>query len=400
VKWFGLSKRDDWRAALDRRLPEPALWTDDPLQLPAMLAGETPAVLVVQKDPEWDAYELTRSLTEGDPLLFAVIAAEPERIDYKLAIEAGAADVLTDPDDAAGMEQLMLRLNRLAELKKRVARDGRLDAKGAKIVTVCSTKGGVGKTTMTVNLAAAFNRMKRKVLIVDLDLQFGDVSILLDIKPRFTIYDWVKESTASDRAIAANYVNVHQSGISVMSAPSKPELADLITGKHVERLLQEMRTRFDVILIDTPPSFVETSLQALEQSDDILLVTTAELPTLKNVRTGTETLQALELKERVKIILNREGGAEGLDPKTIEQILGTPVFARVVNDYKSVAPSHNEGVPFIFSAPSAPVSKNVLAIADALLPANGAEETQPVGWRHFFSRFKKGKKAASLKKGG
>jgi len=393
MQWFGLSHSDELKAAFAEHLRAPVRWFAETAALAEAASDGSAAGIVLHADPSWDAYAICAELTAADPTASVLIVGDSSNDDYKEALNAGATDLISAPWSSADIERCLLRIRRLSELKVRVLQESGHDQPEAKVITVCSTKGGVGKTTITANLAAVFAKMKRRVLVVDLDLQFGDVSILLDVQPKYTVYDWVKEISGGREVEASNFLNVHPSGVAVLSAPLKPELADLVTSEHVDRLVRELKPKFDIILIDTPPALVETSLQALERSDDILLVSTAELPTLKNVKIGAETLQQLELSDKIKIVLNRDGGAEGLEHKTIEQILGTQVFARIVNDYKSVAPSLNEGVPFVVSHPSAAVSKNVLHLAQSLLPGKTEDEPSRSGWKRLLQRFFKGKGA-------
>ena len=146
-----------------------------------------------------------------------------------------------------------------------------------------------------------------------------------------------------------------------------PEYAELVTGEHVQFILTQLRERYDVILIDTPPSLVETVIVGMENADEILLITALDLPTLKNGKLAIETLTLLNLRDKIKVVLNRDAEIEGMKTDTVESILGMSIHSRVPSDYKVVISSLNRGIPFVISNPRSLVARSVFTIADKLV---------------------------------
>src|SRR5690606_28221524 len=157
------------------------------------------------------------------------------------------------------------------------------------------------------NLSVSLARMtKMKVALVDLDLQFGDAAIMLNVSVKNTISDLVKEINQLDSDSMDDYMVTHFSVVRVLPAPVKPEYAEYITSAHIEKILDTLKDKFHYIVIDTPASFHETVLTALDSSDTILMVTTLDLPTIKNIKTGLDVMESLRYpKDKIKIVLNK-----------------------------------------------------------------------------------------------
>ncbi|MCG7344139.1 AAA family ATPase [Sporosarcina sp. ACRSL] len=237
--------------------------------------------------------------------------------------------------------------------------------KNAKVITVASTKGGVGKTTVAVNLAVALAKQSKRVAIIDLDLQFGDVSLFLDASPRRTIYDWVKEDQEGKRI--EEYLTLSKQGISILAAPQRPEFAEVITGNDVRRAIAALKPRFDIILIDVSSHMGEIGIVALESSDEILVMTYMDLPTLKNTKLLIETLVLLKLENRVRVVLNRQFTVKGLSINTVEQVLGLKLFATLPAKEKLMTTAANAGVPIRVSQPRSRIAKNFTNMADVFV---------------------------------
>ncbi|WP_053367495.1 AAA family ATPase [Bacillus sp. FJAT-27245] len=286
-------------------------------------------------------------------------------VDIRRAIRAGAFDVLPYPFQnellVAAAREAEEILNQKKDISKKEA-----PIKNARVMTVCSTKGGVGKTTFTVNLAAALAKQFNKIIVIDLDLQFGDVAMFFDSKPKKTIYEWVKEDYNNSPEKVKGYIHSVNDFIDIMAAPIRPEFSEVILEEHITRLISSLKQYYDIVLIDTAPYIEEKILTALERSDDIFLVTYLDLPTLKNCKIFIDTLQSLALDKKVKIILNRDSKRKGLYKETAENVLGMPVHTRVPDFEKIVVASVNEGNPFVYSYPRAKISKVLYSFAQEL----------------------------------
>jgi pilus assembly protein CpaE len=281
------------------------------------------AILYVGTQPsllESDIQAL-RSWTTA-PIVVATFASADSLLDAALRLEV--ADVLVLPQTADSLAFAMRKAARSAGPRTRGS--GRL-------ITVFSPKGGTGKTVITANLAVAFARGGLKTLLVDLDLQFGDSSMMLGVAPRATIHDLAVDSGELDAEKLAGYVDLHQSGLGVLAAPLRPEDADAIDDHTLRRLLKVARAAYDVVIVDTSPHFDSAMLTALETTDTLLLICLPEVTALKNVRMAMKTLDRLSVDlNRLSLVLNREGMPAGLSAKEVEYALEQPARFRLPND--------------------------------------------------------------------
>jgi pilus assembly protein CpaE len=238
------------------------------------------------------------------------------------------------------------------------------------VITVFSPKGGVGKTTTAVNLAMALNRNgARKVCLVDLDLAFGDVAITLQLFPARTIADAVHLQSGLDFAVLEPLLTDYRDGLSVLVAPVQPDAKDTIPAGLVGRILGLLKSHFDHVVVDTAPAFDEYVLQALDETDELLLVTTLDVPTLKNVKVAVETLDLLNFpKPKRHLVLNRADDKVGLSPDKVESTLGMKIAAAIPTS-SQVAHATNAGEPITIASPRHAVSQTLLKFAGSLAGA-------------------------------
>jgi pilus assembly protein CpaE len=233
-----------------------------------------------------------------------------------------------------------------------------------RVVTVFSPKGGVGKTTVAVNLALALaDRGTRRVCIVDLDLAFGDVAITLQLFPTHSIEHAVGGEEHLDFALAESLLTRHEDSVMVLAAPSLPDARDRVTPVLVSRMLHTLKEHFDFVVVDTAPAFDEQTLTALDETDECVIVVTLDVPTLKNVKVALETLDMLHVAEDHRhLVLNRADDAVGISPDKVEAILGMPVTTRVATAVE-IAAATNAGRPIVLSQPDHPSSRAVRSLA-------------------------------------
>ena len=200
-----------------------------------------------------------------------------------------------------------------------------------RIVTVFSPKGGVGKTTVSVNLALALaDKGARKVCLVDLDLAFGDVAITLQLFPSHTIEHAIGSEDAIDAPLLESLLTRHADSVMVLAAPNHPDVRERVTPMLVSRILKALRESFDYIVVDTAPAFDEQTLTALDETDECVIVATLDVPTLKNVKVALETLEMLDIARGHRhLLLNRADDEVGLGADRVESILGMQVAGRV-----------------------------------------------------------------------
>lgn len=244
-------------------------------------------------------------------------------------------------------------------------------------ITVFSPKGGVGKTTMAVNLALALRRTGNEVCLVDLDLGFGDVAITLQLFPARTLADAIPLEAGLDIESLEALLTPHREGIQTLVAPVQPDAKDAIPASLVGKVLRLLRSRFDYVVVDTAPSFDEHVLQAIDETDQLILVTTLDVPTLKNVKIAVETLDLLNFpKERRRLVLNRADDKVGLTADKVESTLGMPIAASVPTS-PQVASATNAGEPILTAHPRHVVSKAIAALAADIEGTSTAEVDPP-----------------------
>ena len=234
------------------------------------------------------------------------------------------------------------------------------------LITVFSPKGGVGKTTLAVNLGIALSDKGRKrVCVVDLDLGFGDIAITLQLIPARTMADAVHLESGLDFSVLEPLLTPHGSGISALVAPVQPDAKDSIPPSVVGRVLSLLKANFDYVIVDTAPTFDEFVLQAFDETSELLLVTTLDVPTLKNVKIAVETLDLLNFpKQRRHLVLNRADDKVGLSADEVENTLGMKIEVAIPTS-SQVANATNSGDPIASSLPKHPVSQAVTKLAHA-----------------------------------
>jgi pilus assembly protein CpaE len=266
-------------------------------------------------------------------------------------------------------------------------------ANRGKVITIFSPKGGVGKTTMTVNLALALAADGKRVCVLDLDLAFGDVAITLQLIPEHTISEAVEVEEHLDFSMLETLLTHHEGSLWILAAPTQPDAKDRIPPSLVRRVIQTLRSNFDYLVIDTSPSFDDQVLQAFDETDECVLVATLDVPTVKNMKMAIETLDMLNLvRDRRHLVLNRADEEVGLSAANVESILNMPV-AETMPTAVAVANATNHGRPIILAKPDHPVSKAVRALATRLagdaVPGRPLAKGAPAAKRGFFGRKKK-----------
>jgi pilus assembly protein CpaE len=299
---------------------------------------------------------------------------------------AGARDFLVKP---FGADELANTIRRVYELdsdrRTRIAALSRLPGQEAptrkgRIITMFSPKGGVGRTVIGVNIAVAIRLLTgARVAIADCNLQFGDVGIMLNLAANKTIQDVLhREPDELTPEVLTSVMVNHSSGVRVMLAPARPEVAELFTADHMKAILQALQRDFDYILVDTWTTFQDLMLTVFDMSERIVLLTTLDIPAVKNIRMFLEVCEALGYgRDKVTLVLNRADSTGGINVEDIEDSLRHQVTARLVSAGPLVTASINSGVPFVVSQPEAMISRNVFQIARQLLTDVDAERVEP-----------------------
>jgi pilus assembly protein CpaE len=283
------------------------------------------------------------------------------------AFEAGADDVLVL--DAGNGDAMVAEQLRFA-LEKAVARRTGGQTTGTalgSLICVLGPKGGIGKTLTSANLGVALAMSGRKVAIVDLDLQFGDVGLSLGLAPRRTIYDLVKSGGSLDAEKVEAYLTPHSSGAHVLVAPVRPDQASAVTIEFLRELYPLLRASHDFVVVDTPPGFSPEVIASIDSSTDVCLVGMLDSLSLKNTKLGLETLELMGYeRQRIRVVLNRADTNVGVTRDDVTAVVGSPPDVAVPS-HRDVVRSINEGTPIVMARPRSDMAKAFQALAAGYL---------------------------------
>lgn len=325
------------------------------------------------------AVALADTLRVAQPALGVVLVRR--RIDTAVladALRSGMREVVEDRD-LTSLNEAVARVYALHTALMHGTEETVSSRGSGTLITVFSAKGGVGKTTLSTNLAACFAaQLKKSVCIVDLDLAFGDVSIVLQLFPVHTIADAVGMTHKLDPGAIEQLLTAHPSGLKALAAPVQPEAKDRISGDLVSKLLHILKEMFDVVVVDTPPAFDEVVLQAFDESDLILLLGTLDVPALKSLKISAETLSLLNHpKEHWRLVVNRADMKVGLTAQEFGKTLDIPIAA-LIPQSNDVPTSINQGKPIVLESPKHTVSVAIRRLAEDCL----AQTATSVAARH------------------
>ncbi|HMM96955.1 AAA family ATPase [Phycicoccus sp.] len=279
------------------------------------------------------------------------------------ALRSGVREVV-GADDHTGLADALRRSRELTSRLVGHASGGA--TRDGKVITVFSAKGGVGKTTLSTNTAVHLASGGQKTLLIDLDLSFGDVAISLQLVPDRSIFDAVSMAGSIDDEALRDLVTTHEpSGLDVLCAPNDPGDADRIPVSTIGELIKVARRCYDYVVVDTPPSFTEHVLGAVDLSDILVLIATLDIPAVKNLRVAIDTLDMIgSPKDARVIVLNRADTKVGLRPEDVESAIKTAIAVNIPNSL-SVPASVNRGVPIVLDEPRAPVTVAIKDLVDA-----------------------------------
>ncbi len=245
-----------------------------------------------------------------------------------------------------------------------------------KVVTVFSAKGGVGKTTLSTNTAVHLASQGQRTLLIDLDLSFGDVAISLQLVPNRSVFDAVSMAGHLDEEGIRSLATHHDaSGLDVLCAPNDPGDADRIPVSTIGEIIKVARRCYDFVVVDTPPSFTEHVLAAIDLSDLLVLIATLDIPAVKNLRVAIDTLDMIgSPKDARLIVLNRSDAKVGLRPEDVESAIKSSIAVNIPNSI-SVPASVNRGVPIVLDEPRAPVTLAIKELVDSHIRSiSGSDE--------------------------
>lgn len=322
-------------------------------------------------------------LLDIQPALPIVLVADGLTTDVlRAAIRVGFKDVIDAPLNQTKIETMLGHIEKAEAIQ---GREMKPKARIGKVVTIMSPKGGAGKTMTSSNVGLSLAMMSgapERVVIMDADLQFGDICISLQVEPQHTIVDAARDIDKLDEQLLDSLLATHSSGLRVLSAPLEPSLADEVSTQVVVKTLGMLKRMFDYVVIDTAPFLDEPVLSILERSDVVLLVVDMDLPAVKNAKLALDTLKLIKFPfEKIKLILNRVNSKARLDIHELERSLGLEVQAAVSSD-KLVPRAVNEGEPVVSLYPRSRVAKDLRGVAALVLDGDAVDEPveEKRGW--------------------
>ena len=313
--------------------------------------------------------ELARQLRTEDSTRRMVILMLTFRTELEgkvAAFESGADEYLIKPVQG---QELVYRIRLLLGRATRPREVGTQQIKRGRIVAFFGTKGGVGRTTIGVNLSVALQRrLRARTVLFDADFFFGDIALHLNLSPSRTILDLVQRIDQLDQELVERVLTQHPSGVRVLLSPRNPEDVESIDPSHIERLLDYFVTCYDYVIVDCQTSYDERTLMILEKADAILLVIKPEVGCVKNMAVFSELAAKLGLSfdKKIHIVLNRAGSKSGIAPKEIERIFRRQIEFQIGSGGNAVVMSVNRGVPLMVEHPNHAFALQVAQIADYL----------------------------------
>ena len=363
-------------AELERRVTEAAAGqcqTLSPAVLginPRHLFGETdptalPDVVMLGPGvPAERALTLAARFDELFPAVAVVLVAAPDPDLWVRAMRSGVRDVLAPDAGVADVRVVLDRASRVAAGRRRALRPaGEAGSSTGRVITVASPKGGVGKTTVSTNLAVGLAAVApQSTVLVDLDVQFGDVASALALSPEYTLPDTVQGPASRDPLVLKTYLTQHPAGLFAVCGAESPVLGDAVTAEQVSALLRTLAAEFRFVVVDTAPGLSEHTLAALEAATDVVVLSSMDVPGVRGLRKELDVLEELDLVPPSRhVVLNFADSRGGLSRKDVEATIRTTIDV-VVPRSGAVPLSTNIGVPLLQSGTKDPVTKELRAL--------------------------------------
>ncbi|HET9911938.1 MAG TPA: response regulator [Anaerolineales bacterium] len=341
--------------------------------------------------PDMDGISATEAIRAKQPAVQVVILSVQSDQNYmRRAMLAGARDFLTKPpmgDElisairrAGAMAQSERAKNAQVQVAPTVSHVGSGAVYGAsqgKVVTIYSPKGGTGCTTLAVNLALTLHNEDTRVALVDGNLQFGDVAVFVNEQGKNTIADLAPRAEELDPEIVEDVMLKHAaSGLHILAAPSRPEFAEKVSGNQFARVLEYLRQMYAYVIVDTAPLLTDATLGAIDASDLVVLVTTQDIPSIKNCRLFLDLSLTLGIeRERILFVMNRFDKRINITPDRVAENLKQEVVAVIPLDEQTTTKAVNRGVPFVLDNKNTAAARGILSLAESVRARVAAQES-------------------------
>ncbi|HXL27612.1 MAG TPA: AAA family ATPase [Chthoniobacterales bacterium] len=328
------------------------------------------------------AIKFIQRLNSESPSTALISAADNASPDLILqSLRAGAREFLRLPISAEELGTVIDRVNAFSAAQVQPPK------KKGRMIAVFSSKGGCGTSFIATNLAAA---AAARTVLVDLNLQAGDLPLFLGVDPKYSIADMVENRARLDESLIASFVTPYSSKLSLLAAPKQADSADEIEPEHVFEVLQRLRESYEYVVIDPQHTFDAITLAALDQSDEIVLVLTLDIPAIRSTQRALEIFDRLGYpRKKIRIIVNRWSKQIDLDLRQVEKFLGEPVVGFVPSDYQTAVGSINLGNPLVLSDSSSKIAQEIRRISETIAvgvaPIEDAKPRRAV-WKSLFKR--------------
>ena len=356
------------------------------------LAKETkPNVVLMDINmPDMDGIQATEIIAKEVPIAQIVIVSVQSDTDYlRRAMLAGARDFLSKPPPADELVNTIRRLGNMSRQREmQIAAQPALAGGGGpgsrglagKVITIYSPKGGAGCTMLAANLALALHTNDNKVIIVDANLQFGDVGVFLNLQGKYSLVNLAERADEIEEEFIQSVVVSHSSGVKVLLGPPTVEDGELVGGEQLKKVIEALREHFHYVIVDTSSALRNVELSVFDSSDRILLIATPDIPSLANIKKFFDLAEKLDYPtDRVVLVLNRVDKRGGISAANVEETLKHTVAGQILLDDKTVLASINSGVPFITGPRSIAPVQGILDIAQRLRSDFAPKESAAAG---------------------
>ena len=347
------------------------------------IATETkPDIVLMDIDMEdMDGITATESILREVPFTQVIILSVQSEQDYmRRAMMAGARDFMVKPPSSEELIATIRRLSVFAHEKREeferptasVAAEAPPGSTPShrptgKVLTFYSPKGGVGCTTIATNIALGLDTEETPTVLVDGNLQFGDVSVFLNLQSKYSINDLTSRMDEIDLEILEDVLLLHENGLRVLGAPSRPEMADEVNADQIRTIIQFLRRHFAYVVVDTASTMDDTTLAILDTTDLLIAICTPDIPAIKDARHLFDLLHILEFPtQNVCFVVNKMDRKGGISAEAVGENLKRKVEAVIPVDERTVTASINKGIPLIVSDRSSPQSRALMQLMGTL----------------------------------